>query len=129
MNQPENRAKRAAAAIAALRVQVASFTYDEGKTLLKYAKCPYHQLMMPLLIKEGILKKGEDGLYFFPDSKPVFFGALRPGLDRIAKNVYKNTRKFLDTRKKKDIPPTEEEEIQEKIIFLKQRGYRVFQEL
>ena len=129
MSQPENRAKRAAAAIAALRLQLASFTYDEGKTLLKYARCPYHQLIMPLLIKEGIIKKGEDGLYYFPDSKPVFFGTLRPGLDKVAKSVYKNTRKFLDARKKKEAPLTEEEEINERISFLKQRGYRVFQEL
>ena len=129
MNHSENRAKKAAAAIAMIRATKESFTYEEGLSLFKHSNCPYSNLMMSILIKANIIEKRYDKEYYFVSKDPVFYGALRPGLDQVAKNAYNSCRKFQDKMQKKKCPPTEEQDIEEKISFLKQRGYRIFKEL
>lgn len=129
MNISEKRAKKAAMAISSIRKVKPTFTYEEGLQLLKNSGCPYYNHMMPILIKNGIIEKNADKEYYFLKSDPVFYGSIRADLDKHAESAYNYSIKFLAKKKGKLMPKTAEQDIEEKISFLKQLGYKIFKEL
>lgn len=102
---PEQRAKQAAQAIATIRLNRKSFSYQGMIELLKNQKCPYPNRIPTVLIERNLLKK-EGKEYVFTHDTPVYYGELRVALDDLSRiNTSANKQSI---RKKRIVTTTEQ---------------------
>lgn len=122
------RAKQAAAAVGKAREESSIFPYETLLKHLKNYKCPYPVQTLAFLKREGLIEKNGDGLFFFPNPTPIYFGALRPELDRIAKNIKESLNRWQEKNGK--LPKAkaiicEASKVDEMISHLKSLGYKI----
>ena len=122
MKNSEQRARMAASAIAHVRMHGEKFTKEELIQNLKNINCPYALAVFSFLKKEGLISKN-NGVYTFADSKPVYFGILKPALDEASS---KNIGYFKKSVAAKAIP---KDPIEDAIALLKSKGFKIMRQV
>lgn len=137
---PENRAKKAAAAINQVRVTKESFSYniktkkDELVDMLRKCGCPYPHAVASSLVNHELVNK-TDGLYTFKTNIPVHFSIVRSALDKAARQAEKKNKKYMEKLKTQSVTTDLDNPAEVKIhgfntendiiAYLKSKGYRI----
>lgn len=79
---PTERAKKAAEALAKVRIQQVNFTSKELTDALRINGFPYFIEGVSMLKKLGLIAKDSDG-YYFTTKEPIHFSKLRAPLDEL----------------------------------------------
>ena len=79
---PTERAKKAAIALAKVRIQQVNFTSKELTDALRINGFPYFIEGVSMLKKLGLIAKDSDG-YYFTTKEPIHFSKLRASLDEL----------------------------------------------
>lgn len=79
---PTERAKKAAIALAKVRLQQVNFTSKELTDALRVNGFPYFIEGVSMLKKLGLIAKDSDG-YYFTTKEPIHFSKLRAPLDEL----------------------------------------------
>lgn len=79
---PTERAKKAAEALAKVRIQQVNFTSKELTDALRINGFPYFIEGVSMLKKLGLIAKDSDG-YYFTTKEPIHFSKLRASLDEL----------------------------------------------
>ena len=79
---PTERAKKAAIALAKVRLQQVNFTSKELTDALRINGFPYFIEGVSMLKKLGLIAKDSDG-YYFTTKEPIHFSKLRASLDEL----------------------------------------------
>ncbi len=79
---PTERAKKAAIALAKVRLQQVNFTYKELTDALRTHGFPYFIEGVSMLKKLGLIAKDSEG-YYFTTKEPIHFSKLRAPLDEL----------------------------------------------
>lgn len=96
---PTERAKKAAIALAKVRIMKVNFTSKELTDALRTHGFPYFIEGVSMLKKLGLIAKDSDG-YYFTTKEPIHFSKLRAPLDELCTRYGKHP--------KKEVVPEEE---------------------
>ena len=98
---PTERAKKAAIALAKVRLQQVNFTSKELTDALRVNGFPYFIEGVSMLKKLGLIAKDSDG-YYFTTKEPIHFSKLRAPLDELCVRYGRKLKEI-----KKEIVPEE----------------------
>lgn len=128
MNKSEIRARKASEALSCVR-NLRGFTVEELTNALKKQNCPYPGKIVEFLKQQKLILAYQKGYYNFSNSEPIYFGTIRPYLDRISSDNLKYTKKWHEKKKgvvvSSSSSPVLDLTEEKAIKFLKTLGYRI----